>query len=308
MTKYWWVNQNKTYRAEVNGGYMWSPKMNNNGGFNQFYHYMTQTAPGDIVFSFAGTKIKTVGVVLMEARSFAKPEEFGKSGESWDADGWLVQVDFNELKYPIKPKDHMNILASTLPKKYSPIRANGDGNQVYLAEIPTKMAEKLLSLIGNQVDVTLEQGQERTIRNRTDIGITEKYQLVRSRLGQGQYRKNLEEFENGCRITGISDGRFLTASHIKPWVKSNDFEKIDGNNGLLLSPHIDRLFDRGFITFENNGNLILNPNLPKEVANSWGITNGMHTRSLRLEQKIYMEYHREEIFSNKHKMNKISHQ
>ena len=52
--KYWWVNQNKTYRAEVNGGYMWSPKMNNNGGFNQFYHYMTQTAPDDIVFLASG--------------------------------------------------------------------------------------------------------------------------------------------------------------------------------------------------------------------------------------------------------------
>ena len=297
LTKYWWVNQNKTYKAEVNGGYMWSPKVNNNGSYNQFYDYMTQTAPGDIVFSFANTKIKTVGVVVMGAQSIAKPEEFGKSGQSWGTDGWKVKVDFNELEYPIRPKDHMETLAPTLPKKYSPIRANGDGNQVYLAEIPILMAEKLLSLIGNQVDVMLEQGQEHVIQNRTDIDGTEKYQLIRSRRGQGQYRQNLEQFETRCRVTGISDGRFLTASHIKPWVKSTDFEKLDGNNGLLLSPHIDRLFDRGFITFEKNGNLIANSSLPEEILNSWGISDGMRTRSLRLEQEIYMEYHRKQIFS-----------
>jgi hypothetical protein len=66
---------------------------------------------------------------------------------------------------------------------------------------------------------------------------------------------------------------------------------------LFLSPHIDRLFDRGFITFEKNGNLITNSSLPEEILKSWGIANGMHTRPLRLEQEIYMEYHRKQIFS-----------
>ena len=296
MPRYWWVNQNQTYRAEVGGGYMWSPKSNKDGGSNQFYKNMTEVCSGDIVFSFADTFIKTVGVVSAPARSAEKPKEFGKAGDAWDADGWLVQVDYEELDNPIKPKDHMDVLAPLLPNRYSPIRADGAGNQVYLAEIPEPMAEVLLALVGQQLEVTLEEGQAREIQNRTDIGATVKYQLVLSRVGQGQYRKNLEQHEIACRITGITDGRFLTASHVKPWAKSSDFEKLDGNNGLLLSPHVDRLFDRGYISFEDNGALMMSSSLPKEVVSAWSLLADIELRPFTKKQAAYMDYHRRKIF------------
>ena len=294
--RYWWVNQNKTYKAEVGGGYMWSPKSNKDGGFNQFYKNMTEAGVGDIVFSFSNTLIKTVGVVSASARSSEKPKEFGKAGDAWDTDGWLVQVDYEEINNPLKPKNHMDILGPLLPDRYSPIRTNGVGNQVYLAEISKAMATSLLSLIGHQLDRAIEEGEEREIKNRTDIDVTEKYQLVRSRVGQGQYRNNLERHEAGCRITGITDKRFLTASHIKPWVKSNDFEKLDGNNGLLLSPHIDRLFDRGYISFQDNGQLIFSPSLPSDVMTAWGLNNPAKVKPLTNKQSFYMNFHRSEIF------------
>jgi len=294
--RYWWVNQNKTYKAEVGGGYMWSPKSNKDGGFNQFYKNMTEAGVGDIVFSFSNTLIKTVGVVSASARSSEKPKEFGKAGDAWDTDGWLVQVDYEEINNPLKPKNHMDILGPLLPDRYSPIRADGGGNQVYLAEISKAMATSLLSLIGHQLDMAIEEGEEREIKNRTDIDVTEKYQLVRSRVGQGQYRNNLERHEAGCRITGITDKRFLTASHIKPWVKSNDFEKLDGNNGLLLSPHIDRLFDRGYISFQDNGQLIFSPSLPSDVMTAWGLNNPAKVKPLTNKQSFYMNFHRSEIF------------
>lgn len=230
------------------------------------------------------------------ARSTEKPKEFGKAGDAWDADGWLVQVEYEELADPIKPKEHMDLLAPLLPKRYSPIRANGGGNQVYLSEIPAPMAEALLSLLGRQLIRTLEEGQEREIQNRTNIGATQKYELVLSRVGQGQYRKNLERHEAGCRITGITDGRFLTASHIKPWSKSNDFEKLDGNNGLLLSPHVDRLFDRGYISFEDCGTLMVSRSLPNDVVSAWGLPAGLETRPFTKKQAVYMEYHRAKIY------------
>ena len=275
---------------------MWSPKSNKDGRFNQFYKNMTKAGVGDIVFSFSNTMIKTVGVVSASARASEKPKEFGKAGDAWDTDGWLVQVDYEEINNPLKPKNHMDILGPLLPDRYSPIRANGVGNQVYLAEISKAMATSLLSLIGHQLDMVIEEGEEREIKNRTDIDVTEKYQLVRSRVGQGQYRNNLERHEAGCRITGISDKRFLTASHIKPWVKSNDFEKLDGNNGLLLSPHIDRLFDRGYISFQDNGQLIFSPSLPSDVMTAWGLNNPAKVKPLTNKQSFYMNFHRSEIF------------
>jgi putative restriction endonuclease len=296
MPSFWWVNQNQTYKAEVGGGYMWSPKVNKDGGQNQFYKNMTICKSGDIVFSFADTLIKTVGIISAPARTSDRPAEFGKAGEAWDIEGWLVQVEYEELQQPIKPKDHMNLLAPLLPPRYSPIRANGSGNQVYLASIPSPMGKALLDLIGSQLEAVLEEGQERIIQNRTDIGATQKYQLVRSRVGQGQYRRNLEQYEARCRITGVTQGQFLTASHIKPWSKSSDFEKIDGNNGLLLAPHVDRLFDRGYISFEDNGTLLMSPSLPKEVVSAWGLSTGYVTHPFTKEQAVYMKYHRANLF------------
>lgn len=77
--RYWWVNQNQTYKAEVGGGYMWSPKTNKDGGFNRFYENMKEIDVGDIVFCFADALIKTVGVVSSSDRSAEKPKEFGKA-------------------------------------------------------------------------------------------------------------------------------------------------------------------------------------------------------------------------------------
>ena len=62
-----------------------------------------------------------------------------------------------------------------------------------------------------------------------------------------------------CPFTMINDERLLRASHIKPWVVSNDKEKLDPKNGLTLSPTYDVLFDRGFISFQDNGNLMVSP-------------------------------------------------
>ena len=59
--RYWWVNQNQTYRAEVRGSFMWSPKRNANGARNQFYENMRSVAPGDVIFSFCDTRIKAIG-------------------------------------------------------------------------------------------------------------------------------------------------------------------------------------------------------------------------------------------------------
>jgi hypothetical protein len=77
--RYWWVNQNQTYRAEVRGSFMWSPKQNANGARNQFYENMREVLPGDVVFSFCDTRIKAIGVVTGGAQTGPKPD-FGAAG------------------------------------------------------------------------------------------------------------------------------------------------------------------------------------------------------------------------------------
>jgi putative restriction endonuclease len=114
--RYWWVNQNQTYKAEVRGSFMWSPKQSANGARNQFYENMREVLPGDVVFSFCDTRIKSIGIVTGTAQTGPKPD-FGTAGANWSREGWFVPVDYCELNTQIRPKDHAAILRPFLPSK-----------------------------------------------------------------------------------------------------------------------------------------------------------------------------------------------
>jgi putative restriction endonuclease len=150
--RYWWVNQNQTYRHEVQGGYLWSPKRNANGARNPFYEAMREVAPGDLISSFVDTRILAVGIAESYCWESPKPLEFGSSGQNWEDVGWRVKVRFTELVNKVRPKDHIDILRPLLPSRYSPLQPNGNVLQsVYLTEVPTPLAEVLMGLIGQEV-------------------------------------------------------------------------------------------------------------------------------------------------------------
>jgi hypothetical protein len=150
----------------------------------------------------------------------------------------------------------MDLLRPVLPQRYSPLQASGDGLQsVYLAEIPRAMADVLIALMSQPyfdalamlttfpAGPDIEEVDEPTIE--VDVSPTFREQLVKARRGQGVFRSSVLLAETACRVTGVSDPRHLRASHIKPWRDSNNAERLSGANGLLLSPHIDHLFDQG---------------------------------------------------------------
>jgi predicted restriction endonuclease len=307
--QYWWVSQNQTYQHEVPGNFMWSPKTNVIGGPVPSYEFMKEMRVGDIVFSFANTYIKAIGVVTAPAQSSVKPD-FGTAGANWLNDGWLVDVAFQELgAAQFQPREHMALLTPTLPDLLSPIRSDGGGNQIYLAKISEEMADVLIALskgvgdsIVNELSQNLdfvppkdENAEVDEINMRTDIGPTQKTQMINSRRGQGVFKAQVRQIERACRITQVTNPRHLIASHIKPWRKSNDAEKISGYNGLLLAPHIDHLFDKGFISFENNGNLILSKQVDHEVLNKWAIDKTINVGTFRPEQKVFLDYHRDVV-------------
>ena len=81
--RYWWVNQNQTYRQEVDGGYLWSPKRKSNDAHNPFYEFMREVSPGDLILSFRDTYIRNVGVAQSYCYESPKPTEFGPVGANW---------------------------------------------------------------------------------------------------------------------------------------------------------------------------------------------------------------------------------
>jgi putative restriction endonuclease len=314
---YWWVNNKKTFAHETGGNYIWSPKANQNGARNHTYDNMTRAVVGDLVFAYADGMIKAIGIVSAPAVTAPQPGEFGAAGENWDNEGWRVAVAFSILDNPLRPKEHMETLAPLLPEKYSPIRATGDGNQgIYLAGIPIEMAAELRRLLGGQldaveakarppapaqlliptdVDESPEAREDRKIFARTDINPTQKQTLVNARRGQGLFRERVIAFEGKCRVTSVDLVDHLRASHIKPWKDSSDYEKLDGNNGLLLAPHVDHLFDHGYISFSDFGDVIVSPTCPLAVCKAWNIDQTINVGPFRLSQRPYLAYHRAHV-------------
>jgi len=319
--RYWWVNQNQTFRQEVEGGYLWSPKRNKNGHRNPFYEFMREVAPGDIVFSFCDTRIAALGIVSGYCRESPKPDEFGTAGMNWSQIGWRVGVRWQRLSNSIRPKDHIVRLRPDLGTKYAPLTPEGNGLQsVYLTEIGAGLASALFSLIGAEAYRVADVGHEvreierdspaperdieewekrveTAIDTDSTIPHTERTALVQARRGQGLFRDNVRSIERACRITRVERMEHLIASHIQPWRDSSNEQRLDGENGLLLTPTVDHLFDKGFISFENRGQLIVSPVADPVSLNRMGIDGAarVNVGAFSQGQRQYLEFHRENV-------------
>jgi putative restriction endonuclease len=305
--RYWWVNQNQTFRQEVDGGYLWSPKRSASGARNPFYESMREVSPGDLIFSFMDTRIQAIGIAQSYCWESPKPLEFGNAGQNWENIGWKVKVAFSGLNQKIRPKDHIHVLRPLLPERYSPLQPNGNGLQsVYLTEIPATMAEVLIGLIGEEAkplafaaqtvkpvaadDIDLWEGKlEQQVASDPNVPETERRALIRARRGQGLFKDRVSQIETKCRITGVQNPVHLIASHCKPWRDSSNEERLNGENGLLLTPSIDHLFDRGFIGFEDKGRLIISPVAHRPSLERMGVDTekAVNVGDLRLAKKPF---------------------
>lgn len=315
MQQFWWVNHRKTFRQEVQGSYLWSPKREANSARSQFYENMRQAKPGDFVVSYANAQITNIGIVTSYAFSARKPAEYGDIGSYWAAEGWLLPVTWQEVEKSLQPKEIIQNIREYLPGKYSPISPKtGHGNQkAYLTNINKnlfdiicnetkfKPAQSTFTLTSSRQEIVkgLEDVVQQSIENDVSLNSTEKKQLVKARIGQGIFRRNLFAIEPRCRITGIENPSLLLASHIKPWRSCDtSIERLDGHNGLLLTPDADHLFDLGFISFSSSGNVLISPNLPSDDLARLGIKESCNKNCSLFNDKqaAYLEFHRNEIF------------
>lgn len=319
--RYWWVNQNQTFRQEIDGGYLWSPKRNKNGHRNPFYEFMREVSPGDIVFSFCDTRIAALGIVSGYCRESPKPEEFGTAGMNWSQIGWRVGVRWQRVDNAIRPKDHIVRLRPELASKYAPLTLDGNGLQsVYLTQVSAGLASALFALIGKEATNVADVGHEiskierdspapeRDIEEweqRVEVAIaadaaireTERTALVQARRGQGLFRDNVRGVERACRITHVERMEHLIASHVQPWRDSSNEQRLDGENGLLLTPTVDHLFDKGFISFEDSGQLIVSPVADQRSLERMGIDTerSVNVGTFSEGQRRYLEFHRENV-------------
>jgi putative restriction endonuclease len=301
MPNYWMVVQSRSYKDEIPGGFLWAPISNKIGSKLPTYSSMKDVKKGDIIFSLVnpgdGLSLYATGICIEEYKDCDNPLLNNK--DDWIKDGWIVKVVFNELDKKHKIRDHNDKIQPLLPTYSSPLRKNGEAAfSCYLHKISEDLANLCKTIIGNEyvIDPVSEEELEEGIRGRTDIGYTTKSQLVNSRRGQGTFKDNVFNNEKCCRITGISNPRFLIVSHIKPWAKSTDEEKLDGCNGLLLTPNADRLFDRGIISFVSDGTIMVSSLIHDDDLIALGIYRHKNVGKFSKKQCVYLDYHQKNVF------------
>ena len=122
--------------------------------------------------------------------------------------------------------------------------------------------------------------------------VTERSGLVTSRVGQGSYRKRIiHRWEYKCAVTNFNKLDILIASHIVPWSKATDHERLDVNNGLLLSPTYDALFDKHLITFDNKGKIQLSDKIENSAYQKIGVTGREQIHDLSMYNVQYLDRH-----------------
>lgn len=161
------------------------------------------------------------------------------------------------------------------------------GKKMYSSAL--KSYGEFLADIG-QVDIAADVDE---ILASPSLSPTEKAVLMNTRLGQGRFREHLIQQWQGCAVTGYPMPAMLVASHIKPWRSANNIERLDPDNGLLLLANLDKAFDKGFISFESSGNILLSPML--EQPDVLGIHAKMRLK-LRDAHKPYLTYHQQHVF------------
>ena len=184
-------------------------------------------------------------------------------------------------------KTNFDAIALKITKLPIYIDRNERGHHMYSSAL-AKYSEYLAEGYENDVESDIE-----AILEDPAISKTDKISLVKCRIGQGTFRQKLIGYWATCSATKFKDTNLLIASHIKPWKASTNTERLDVFNGLLLTPNLDKAFDSGLITFDDNGKIRISPQLlePEKL--------GIHADQsiqLAMEHLKYMSFHRNFVY------------
>lgn len=291
---FFWVNQNKTYAEESNGGYLWAPILDK-GGMRKFHwETMNDLKPDDIVINYAQSKIIGFCKVKSLAYDCDQPGEL-ESVNLWAKKGRMVDAEYFTFRIQNKLTAIFNQIKHLQNAVYSPINETQKANQGYLYQIKDEMAYRIFELAG--YDPKSITSRKLSIEDKqiadSEI-ITSRIGLVTNRVGQAEFRRKLLiRWQNKCAVTGFSNAEILIASHIVPWRDATDAERLDVDNGIILSPVYDALFDKNFISFNDDGSIILSKILLKLDMDKINITGNEKIKKLSEGNLKYLKRHRD---------------
>ncbi|PGQ47679.1 HNH endonuclease [Bacillus thuringiensis] len=302
------VMQGHTYQEEKQLEIIWSPKKDKGGNVPHSWKRMMEVKKGDQVFHYVKGNIVAVSIAVEDCKESSKPSIM-KSHDQWNNEGYLVSLQYHELDRLINIRKNFEVISQLLPIKYSPFQSDANGNQGYLYPCNEELALKLMELISdlnvykiNDEQLELAVDPVRRTENNTLIPViaeTESEAKAKIRIGQQKFRAELMELWNGkCALCGIDLPELLRASHSKPWKDSTSMERLDPYNGVLLCCNHDALYDKGFITFDGQGQVHISPLIVEADYLMFGLIPKVKI-AIHPENKTYYKWHKRNIFKVK---------
>lgn len=216
---------------------------------------------------------------------------------AWD---YISRLKFLAKDYPIDENINTETIQNILEQEkkktesrtvYNTSKSISDfqsGLNKFLKFIKSDYKKKL----SNSLLIDIEE-----TKNNPHLNETEKEQMIQARVGQGEFRHKLIEYWGGCALTKIPMMSILIASHIKAWRDANNEERLNLYNGLLLLPNYDKLFDKGYITFDpKNGALLCSKLIDAHDKHALGLTENRHLTKIEERHYIFLQYHLEHYF------------
>ncbi len=217
--------------------------------------------------------INTISLIS-DDRYFSKYKVRNKTSDEYRNRCFKIPYDVDEFKYVM---DYfLRYDENWLNREIETVIDTAEQEDVLKAQLDNSVDD-----IDKEIETKQLQGEEREA-------------LIKVRVNQSAFRKLLMRRYTHCCLCDVDDESLLVAIHIKPWAKSNHAEKVDVNNGLLLCPNHDKLFDRGYISFDNGGHIVISDELSENSAISMNIKNDMQIE-LSNDNIKYMEYHRNNV-------------
>ena len=293
--EFYWVNVGLTINEVLSGSFLWAPQhtITQSGKEQHLEHWDNVAAvkAGDLIFCCHSQRISHIARAVKD--SYLAPRPPSRSFSEWNASGHRVDVQLIELKTPVLRDDVSAEFISCFEERTSPslFTSTGTLKQIYIAHLPKDAGTYLL-----EASRVIERFEDALI---TDGGYgkkvskTDRDAIVKARIGQGKFRADLLKMWNRqCSLTGLSNPDLLIASHIHAWSLGTNAERIDPYNGLLLAPNIDRLFDKGLISFDNNGHILIKSTLSTKDRQLLSLDK--HTQLINVpdESRIFLARHR----------------
>ena len=216
-------------------------------------------------------------------------QAIGKSISKWAQEAGLIDVSLEFMNSATQFGELIEAIKNLETFKES----NSKGRGMYSAAL-VQFYQYLADVGSNELEEDLGQ-----ILADNTVSATEKSVQISIRIGQGKFREALISHWGGCAVSRYPDCRFLVASHIKPWSKSNPRERLDPFNGLLLLPNLDKVFDLGYITFEKSGAIRVSKAV--EEPSLLGIRQDLKV-DLKEDHQEYMAYHRDQKYGQLQKL------